>query len=285
MYDFRFKVRGPLIGWDSNSSKSKYPEAYVDSNNNNIYDLGESFTDLGNQTKNNNEKFEDLNKNKIWDNGEPFLDLGNNLRDSGQNIIIVEIDDEAYRLIPDGYPYSRGRVWSKIVYNLTKANAKTIVFDIMFDSPDHTTQIINNAIQDDCSNCIYEDADVLFSNSIQYALENGTSVVLAGKLAFDAKRVPSYYYVPPYDELLKGNPSVGLVDQESDLSDNIIRRYPIFYKINNDPKLFLSLAAQTLLSFKDINNYKITQDVKNGRFYFNDFNISTYGNEASFLIN
>jgi adenylate cyclase len=285
MYDFRFKVRGPLIGWDSNSSKSKYPENYNDVNNNNIYDIGESFTDIGNQTKNNNEQFEDLNQNNIWDNGEPFIDLGNNLRDSGQNIVIVEIDDEAYRLIPEGYPYTRGKIWSEIIYNLTKANAKTIVFDIMFDSPDHTTQIINSALQNDCSNCIYEDPDILFSNSIQYAEENGTSIVLASKLAYDAKRVPPYYYVGPYHELLKGNPSIGLVDQEADLSDNIIRRYPIFYKINNDSKLYLSLAVQTLLSYKNINDYKIRQDVKNSKFYFNDFNISTYGEEASFLIN
>ena len=53
---------------------------------------------------------------------------------------------------------------------------------------------------------IYEDADKQFSNAIKYAQENGTSIVLAGKLAYDAKRVPSYYYVEPYKELLKGNP-------------------------------------------------------------------------------
>ena len=285
LYDYRFKLRGPLIGWDSNFSKSKYPEKYIDTNNNSIYDLGESFIDIGNQIKNSNETFDDSNNNNIWDEGENFDDRGNNLRDSGQNVVIVEIDDDSYRLIPEGYPYTRGRVWSEVIYNLTKANVNTIVFDIMFDSPDHTTQIINNVLKSNCSSCEYADADKEFSNAIKYAQKNGTNIVLAGKLAYDANRVPSYYYVEPYSELLKGNPSVGLVDQESDLVDNTIRRYPIFYKINNESKLYLSLATQTFLSFNNINNYTVTQDVSNGIISFNNFTFYTYGNEASFLIN
>ena len=54
----------------------------------------------------------------------------------------------------------------------------------MFDSPDHTTKIIENAISENCEDCSYTDADLEFSNSILYAKENGTDVILASKIAY-----------------------------------------------------------------------------------------------------
>ena len=36
------------------------------------------------------------------------------------DVVLVEIDDESYRLIPESYPYSRGRVWANVIKNLTK---------------------------------------------------------------------------------------------------------------------------------------------------------------------
>ena len=47
IYDMRFKIRGPLIGWDSKYSKSKIPEEFIDLNNNKIWDNGEEFKDIG----------------------------------------------------------------------------------------------------------------------------------------------------------------------------------------------------------------------------------------------
>ena len=52
------------------------------------------------------------------------------------DVVLVEIDDESYRLLDEPYPYPRGRIWSKVVRNLTKAGAKVIAFDIQFDSKD-----------------------------------------------------------------------------------------------------------------------------------------------------
>ena len=52
------------------------------------------------------------------------------------DVVLVEIDDESYRLLDEPYPYPR-RIWSKVVRNLTKAGAKVIAFDIQFDSKDH----------------------------------------------------------------------------------------------------------------------------------------------------
>ena len=120
LYDMRFELRGPIIGWDSKFSKSKFPESYIDSNNNEAYDIGEQFEDKGNGAWNHNELFDDKNNNGLYDAGETFYDKGNGLRDNGQNVVIVQIDDESYRLIPEGYPYTRGRVWSKVIKNLTQ---------------------------------------------------------------------------------------------------------------------------------------------------------------------
>ena len=47
LYNMRFKLRGPLIGWNSEFSKSKFTESFQDSNNNGVYDLGEIFFDYG----------------------------------------------------------------------------------------------------------------------------------------------------------------------------------------------------------------------------------------------
>ena len=52
----------------------------------------------------------------------------------GTDVVLVEIDDEAYRLMPEAYPYPRGTIWAKVVRNLYKAGAKVIAFDIQFDA-------------------------------------------------------------------------------------------------------------------------------------------------------
>ena len=42
------------------------------------------------------------------------------------DIVLVEVDDEAYRLIPEPYPYPRGNIWARAIRNLTDAGAKVI---------------------------------------------------------------------------------------------------------------------------------------------------------------
>ena len=285
LYDIRFKVRGPLIGWNSNFSKSKFPESYKDLNNNNRWDIGESFNDIGNGAKNANEYYEDLNNNNSWDIDEPFTDKGNGIRDNGQSVVIVVIDDESYRLIPEGYPYTRGRVWSRVVENLTKANAKSIVFDIMFDAPDHTTQIIKNSLDLGCDNCSYIDADEQFSHAIDYANSRGTDVILGAKSVYDPNRIPSQYYLLPNSTIMESNPLIGLIDQETDIVDNVIRRYPVFHKINTSDKEYFSLATQAVLSYYGIYKPEIIKDVKNSNIKIDFLDIDTYSREASFLLN
>ena len=106
-----------------------------------------------------------------------------------RDVVIVEIDDESYGLIDESYPYPRGRVYSRVVENLTKAKAKVIVFDIMFDAPDHTSTFLEHHINKECAECSYSDGDAQFVKSIQFAKNKGTEVVLASKIAKDARNM------------------------------------------------------------------------------------------------
>ena len=285
LYNLRFNLRGPLIGWDSNFSKSKFPEKFEDTNKNGLYDLGEKFEDIGNRAWNTNEKYTDTNDNDLYDPDEQYDDKGNGIRDAGQNVVIVQIDDESYRLIPEGYPYTRGRVWSKVIENLTRAKAKAIVFDIMFDAPDHTTQIVKNYLSDSCEDCNYLDADSEFANAIGYAKKNNTDIILGSKLVYNEKRIPPQYYLFPNRTILQSNPTVGLIDVETDIVDDVIRRYPIFQKISSDPNKYYSLAIQAALSYYNIYNTEMDADVANSSIKIGDLEISTFSREASFLLN
>ena len=65
----------------------------------------------------------------------------------GTDVVLVEVDDEAWRLVPEEWPYPRGGIWAKAIRNLYKAGAKVIVFDIQFDSPENRSEIYKDLIQ------------------------------------------------------------------------------------------------------------------------------------------
>ena len=67
--------------------------------------------------------------------------------DKGTDIVLVEVDDEAWRLIKGGWPYSRGTVWSRAIENLSKSGAKVVVFDIQFDAPETKSEFLNDFAQ------------------------------------------------------------------------------------------------------------------------------------------
>ena len=66
--------------------------------------------------------------------------------------------------------------------------------------------------------------------------------------------------------------------------DNVIRRYPIYNKLYGDSLYQLS-TTRTALVYNNINEFNIINDVKNKQIKFKDFVVSTYSNEASFLLN
>ena len=63
-----------------------------------------------------------------------------NLHEKESDIVIVDLDDESYRLIPWTYPYPRGDMWARVLENLSNAGAKVIVFDIEFIAKDQKSE-------------------------------------------------------------------------------------------------------------------------------------------------
>ena len=206
--------------------------------------------------------------------------------DKDNDVVIIEIDDASYELINESYPYPRGSVYGKIVNNLTKANAKVIVFDIMFDSFDHTSKIIKNNINNNCINCTYLDQDDIFSQSINYATQNGTSVVLAAKIAKDINRVPIDYLVQPNSYLMQANPYIGLVNQGIDNNSMTNKKYVIFSQLSDDlNKFYPSLALKSYLLYNDYNEIKNIDKINNNTIKINDLEIKTIDSEASLALN
>ena len=95
------------------------------------------------------------------------------------DVVLIEIDDAAYNLINESYPFPRGKIFANVIDNLTKAKAKVIVFDIMFDSEDHTSKVLKNNVNKDCIDCIKINQDEQFKNSIvfssKFSMENNSS--------------------------------------------------------------------------------------------------------------
>ena len=208
--------------------------------------------------------------------------------DSNQEnkVVIVEIDDSSYELINESYPYPRGTVYGNIVKNLTKANAKVIVFDLMFDSPDHTSRIIKKNLNENCINCIDLDQDDIFSNSINFAKKNGTNVVLAAKIAKDINRLPMDYLVQPNDLLMKENPYIGLVNQGIDNNSLTNKKYVISSELSEAPgKYYSSLALQSYLLYNGFDKIDTITNLNSNTIQINDFVLNTIDNEASIALN
>ena len=73
---------------------------------------------------------------------DSHIESEKSLLSNHKDVVIVEIDDESFRLIPESIPYGRGTIWSRVVRNLTDAGAKVILIDVMFDKPDHQTKTV-----------------------------------------------------------------------------------------------------------------------------------------------
>ena len=204
------------------------------------------------------------------------------------DIVLVEIDDEAYRLIPEPYPYPRGNIWARAIRNLTDAGAKVIAFDIQFDAEDFSSIIFEKNSYSECNTCEYESQDQNFKQAINYAKDNNTKIILASKIGFEPNRIPSTYLITPNNLIMEANPYVGLVDHEVDAIDNVSRRYSIFSIVPSEPKKkYISFGVQSALAFLDLDQSEniIIQDIANDKIKINNLSINAFRKEASFLIN
>ena len=239
-------------------------EEFIDSNGDGIWNQNEEFTDLGNGYWNKNEKFtdacecerigevchegkcveyvecQDINQNGTWD--------------KGLDVVLVELDDETFRLINEPMPYSRGTIWARTVRNLADAGAKVVVLDFMFDKPDHQTLNLKNYIENnDIENFELKDGDKLFIDAIEYAQSKGTYVILSSARKEEPTRIPPDYLLKPTPKLMQTNfeQYSGLVNINTD-TDGFYRQYGIFYPISGDTTLYYTLGIESVLKFNDI---------------------------------
>lgn len=171
------------------------------------------------------------------------------------DIVIVDVDDESYRLIPWTYPYPR-ELWAIVVDNLTSAGAKVIVFDIQFDSPDRQAEYmkkITHALRKrGMEDMIPANGDSLFADAIRNAQAKGTSIILASKLVQEATRVPPQYIQFPVDVLQSADPDYGLVNEDPD-PDGFSRQYFTFLQIEQDPGiLYPTLGIKAVQKYLDL---------------------------------
>ncbi|MEC7927142.1 MAG: adenylate/guanylate cyclase domain-containing protein [Candidatus Neomarinimicrobiota bacterium] len=212
--------------------------------------------------------------------------------EKGTDIVLVEVDDEAWRLIQDGWPYPRGTVWSRAVENLSNAGAKVIVFDIQFDAPETKSEFLMDFSEgmdpEDKQKYIPLHGDIVLGETCQRVLEvNGTKVIMSSKLATETTRVPPQYIAEPVEYINRFTEN-GVVNDMMD-EDGFSRQYNIMWYINNDiSKAYLSLAMEAVKAYLDIGD-EVLPEVKyeNGEMYwqYGKLRIDPYGNSTSFLVN
>ena len=92
---------------------------------------------------------------------------------SGTDVVLVEVDDEAWRLIPEEWPYPRGGIWGRAIRNLYKAGAKVIVFDIQFDSPENRSEVYQDLIESTTNQYVIDQVpNITDSVQANYMLES-----------------------------------------------------------------------------------------------------------------
>ena len=176
----------------------------------------------------------------------------------GTDVVLVEIDDEAYRLMPEAYPYPRGTIWAKVVRNLTKAGAKVIAFDIQFDAPetksDYLRQFADEVQSEELKELIPRHGDEVFGEAIAEAIKHGTEVVINTKIATDLNMIPPQYIARPVEAIMQANPETGLINDLMD-KDGFSRNYALGNYLQQDTlltRMYLTLAIKCVKAFEGL---------------------------------
>jgi len=228
----------------------------------------------------------------------------------GTDIVLIEVDDEAWRLMPEEWPYPRGSVWGKVIRNLYNAGAKVIVFDIQFDAPENRSEVyydlIANMSPDQILNqvpnvrdsvqakyiweslpyMIPRHGDKMLGEAIEEAQMFGTSVIMPVKMVTEPTSVPPQYISYPVAPVMKANPEMGLINDQMDM-DGFSRRYALFGEMAHEPdKYYLTLAVKAFKAFKSISDTaKPYFNADNLSWNYGGYNINAYGAGNSFLVN
>lgn len=165
------------------------------------------------------------------------------------DVVLVDLDDESWRLIPEQWPYPR-EIWGQVTDNLVRAGAGVIVFDIMFDSPGSG----------------YAHGDSVFAESIREAEQKGTSIILAAKKATEQTRVPPSYIQNPLEIFVDAGASIGLINEVKD-ADGFTRNYLMYDMLQQGIAHYPSLALESFqkyINFKQEYSHRILQQTIDG---------------------
>ena len=207
-------------------------------------------------------------------------------------MVLVEVDDEAWRILKDNkvpWPYPRGDIWARAVDNISKAGAKVIAFDIQFDSPDARSEYLRSVsrnLPSEFQQYLPGHGDILLAESIQNAQDNGTKVVMDVKMVREPTRIPPSYIAYPVPEIMDVNPETGLINDMLD-TDGFSRQYSIAGYMEHEPDIaYLTLGVKCVKAFLDIPDDAVpTFNADNLSWNFGDLNITSYGRTNNFLVN
>ena len=206
----------------------------------------------------------------------------------GTDVVLVEIDDESWKLIPEGWPYPRGKIWSRVIRNLYQAGAKVIVFDIQFDAPEAKSEYLNDFAErinsDELKELIPRHGDILLGEAVAEAKAFGTEVVMSSKLFISPtgyRQEISY----PVDHIMRANPETGLINDLID-DDGFTRLYPIYFQMKHKKDThYLTLGLKAIKAYKGIPDTVPTFNYDNLMWDYGGTNIKAYGYGNTFLIN
>ncbi|MFC1618750.1 CHASE2 domain-containing protein [Candidatus Neomarinimicrobiota bacterium] len=205
-------------------------------------------------------------------------------RDS-MKVVIVDVDDESWRLVPYSWPYPRDVVWARVVRNLTDAGARVIAFDVEFDVPDKKSADLEDLVRMGYDIQFRHGDDVL-ADAFRYAQSKGTRIVLASKLVNEPTRLPPEYIQYPVSRLMDADPEPALINEIKDF-DGTTRKYALFYEISHEPGIwYLPLAMKALKEYWAIPDTVLPElSWETNEILYGPARIKTYGKAASYFVN
>ncbi len=200
-------------------------------------------------------------------------------------VVIVDIDDESWRLVPYPWPYPRDDIWARVVRNLTDAGARVIVFDLEFDKPDTKSDYLE-ALNRSGSDIQFRHGDEVLAEAIRYAQDKGSRVVLASKLVTEPTRIPPQYIQYPVDRLMEAGPEPALINEVKDF-DGITRKYALAYELSDEPgRWYLPLALKALKEYWGLADSTLPRpNLDRNEITYGPSVIKTYGPSASIMVN
>ena len=228
----------------------------------------------------------------------------------GTDIVLLEVDDEAWRLVPEQWPYPRGTVWGRVIRNLYQAGTKVIAFDIQFDSqetksgqlhdfideldqerilnmiPQYGDTLLAGEIAKAMPSLIPRHGDQLLAEAIAEAKAHGTEVVINVKMVTEPNRQPPQYISYPIDRIMAVNPETGLINDQMD-DDGFSRRYAIAGYMAHEPeKAYLTLGMKAVKAFADLPDTTVPRyDPDDQTWTYGPYLMNAYGRSNTFFVN